>query len=118
MTEVSRFQLNAGTVAVLVQETTQDVVVIPGLIGATGATGPRGEDSGGELYVEVISSELADGDNVTFPLTNVAKYPFNLQVSRNGLSEVYGIGFSCTATYVTFTTAPLSSDVVVLSYQI
>ena len=55
--------------------------------------------------------------NVTFPLADVADLSQSIQVFRNGLLEVPGIGYLVTEDSVTFTTPPLNSDVIAVVYQ-
>lgn len=80
--------------------------------------GPPGIDVGGAIFSEVLSSSAQDGVNVIFPLSQVAKHPASIQVFRNGLLEVFGVGFTATSSQITFTSPPLVSDVISLSYQI
>lgn len=84
-----------------------------------GPAGPAGEPGTSvELFTEVLPAELQDGVEVTFELSRVALIPAQVQVFRNGLLEVPNVGFTATATEITFSTAPLDSDVVAVSYQV
>lgn len=94
----------------------------PGLDGTDGLAGDRGpKGDPGESYptiVETLSNEFQDGVNVSFAFTNTTYSPSSVQVFRNGLKEVYGLGYSATTTHVTFTSPPLDSDIIEVVYQI
>lgn len=89
------------------------VVTVLGPRGFDGPTGPPGP-----TYA-TVSENVGPGDGVTtsFSLTYTAR-PGSHQVFRNGLAEVPGVGFTATATSVTLSVAPLSSDAVFVSYQV
>lgn len=95
---------------------TSEVVVVEtmGPRGQTGPVGPVGPGFNGVL--EVINQEQ-DGVATTFTLSNSANLNQVFQVFRNGLLEVPGYSYSMTATSVTFTTPPLSNDVLTVVYQ-
>ena len=84
----------------------------PGLPGSPGPPGVSGVS-----IEEILSIEYQDGVNNTFPLSNSADLSQVFQVFRNGLLEVQGHGYLVTPTHVTFTTPPLDSDVLTVSYQ-
>jgi hypothetical protein len=58
----------------------------------------------------------------SYTLSQVAASTNSVQVSRNGLAEVTGVGFTVVnsggSTVVTLTTAPLLSDVLVVTYDV
>lgn len=90
-----------------------------GVDGSVGERGPKGEPGNSyPLFVETLSNEFQDGVNVSFAFTNETYSPSSVQVFRNGLKEIYGLGYSATTTHVTFTTAPLDSDIIEVIYQI
>jgi hypothetical protein len=86
-----------------------------GLLGPAGPVGPRGP--GGSAVCEVVSAQLQNGVATTFSLANAIDTSQAVQVFRNGLLEVPGVGFSATSTSIVFTSPPLSSDVVSVIYQ-
>ena len=89
-----------------------------GVDGTDGDRGPKGDP--GTTYVivtEVLSNELQDGVNVHFSLNHEAVLNSAVQVFRNGLMEVYGLGYTATTTHVTFATPPLDSDILVAVYE-
>lgn len=83
--------------------------------GATGATGPVAQ-----WFTQVITN--GDGVTTSFLLSHQAASTASINVFRNGLAEVNGIGFLVEAaagtTAVTFTTAPLATDVIAVTYEI
>jgi len=109
---------DSSPISVVVDDPDPVAVVIvqgpQGTTGATGATGPRG----GALGVsEVLSAQLQNGVTTTFSLANTVDTTQAVQVFRNGLLEVPTVGFLATSSAITFTTAPLSSDIVTIVYQ-
>lgn len=104
-------EIEQPVVNVEVSETVVDSILI------AGPTGPRGPSP--QVYVDIIQ-----GDSVTtsFPLTHVTISDPSVQVFRNGLAEIIGIGFfvetAASTTAVTFTTAPLDTDEISVSYHI
>ena len=96
---------------------TPEVVVVESM----GPPGPPGEPGPpGLAYLavsEVIPAQFLNGVNVTFPLADVADLSQSIQVFRNGLLEVLGVGYLVTEGSVTFTTPPLDSDVIAVVYQ-
>jgi hypothetical protein len=90
--------------------------VIPrGNDGPVGPTGPAGP--AGNLAYEVVPQQLQNGTNATFALSNLIDTSKAVQVFRNGLLEVPGVGFSAAASSITFSTPPLVTDVVAVIYQ-
>lgn len=96
----------------------------PGLHGERGDQGPQGEQGPrGEpgLFLvtvnEILPQEMQDGVRYSFGLQYQAYSAESVQVFRNGLKEVYGLGYSSTATHVTFTTPPLDSDIIAVVYD-
>lgn len=95
-----------------------NVVVVEGPQGISGFTGPAGPAGSTEnLSYEVVPQQLQDGVNATFTLSNLIDTSKRVQVFRNGLLEVPGVGFSATASSITFSTPPLVTDVVAVIYQ-
>ena len=92
-----------------------DPIRIVGLPGPQGATGPRG--SGNETVSQVISGSLQNGVTSTFTLSQAADIGQAVQLFRNGLLEIPGVGYTVTQNSVTLTTPPLSTDVVAVIYQ-
>jgi hypothetical protein len=86
-----------------------------GLTGAPGATGPAGPI--GNLVHEVVPQQLQNGSNATFSLSNLLDTSKTVQVFRNGLLEVPGVGFSATSSSITFSTPPMVTDIVAVIYQ-
>lgn len=91
----------------------------PGLKGDKGEKGDRGlkGDTSYVIVVDVLEEELQNGVNFQFSLSEQAKSPTKIQVFRNGLLEIYGLGYTATTTQVTFTTPPLANDVVSVVYE-
>jgi hypothetical protein len=62
------------------------------------------------------------GTSSSYTLSQVAAGTNSVQVSRNGLAEVPGVGFTVVtsggSTVVTLTTAPLLTDVIVVTYDV
>jgi hypothetical protein len=84
--------------------------------GPAGATGPAG--SGIIIRTDVVPATT----NSSYTLSQVAANVGSVQVSRNGLIEAPGVGFTVVnsggSTVVTLTTAPLLSDVLVVTYDV
>lgn len=85
--------------------------------GNPGPPGPPGPPGSDLSTAEVISEQYQDGVNVVFPLSSVADLSQAVQVFRNGLLEIPGIGYQVTPTHVTFTTPPLDDDILTVVYQ-
>lgn len=100
---------------VVIEPDVVDVVVEPVTVDTILVGGP---------VINVLNQTLTgcDGVKTTFNLTKPPINNSSVQVFRNGLAEAPGVGFtveySGNATAVTFTSAPLSDDVVVVSYHI
>ena len=62
------------------------------------------------------------GTSSSYTLSQVAASVGSVRVSRNGLAEVPGVGFTVVtsggSTVVTLTTAPLLTDVIVVAYDV
>lgn len=83
--------------------------------GPPGQTGPAGPAA---LSVsEVLPSESQNGVNATFSLSGQIDISQAIQVFRNGLLEIQGLGYLVTENTVTFTTPPLDSDIIAVVYQ-
>jgi len=96
------------TVSVTVVESEPlDMLLISGL--------PGGADS---TYYGVLPLGQQDGVRASFPLPQPASSPGRILVFRNGLLEVNGVGFTATATQITFSTPPLDTDVITLFYTV
>ena len=96
-------------------------VVVVETMGPRGLPGAKGEPgTPGLTYIavsEVIPAQYQNGVNVTFPLSDTADLSQAIQVFRNGLLEIFGVGYLVSPTHVTFTTPPLDSDVLTVVYQ-
>lgn len=96
---------------------TPEVVIVETM----GPPGPPGEPGpSGLTYLatsEVLPAQYQNGVNATFPLSDEADLSQTIQVFRNGLQEVPGIGYLVTQNSVTFTSPPLDSDVIAVVYQ-
>ena len=84
--------------------------------GPAGATGPPG--AGLILRTDVMPATTSS----SYTLPQTAASVGSVQVSRNGLIEAPGVGFTVVnsggSTVVTLTTAPLLSDVLVVTYDV
>jgi len=100
-------------------EVAPDVVVVEstGPRGERGERGPSGPPGTHVQIFRVLPAEFQNGVNATFELTDPADLSQAFQVFRNGLMEVPGHGFLVTPNSVTFTTPPLSNDVLTVVYQ-
>lgn len=89
-------------------------VIIQGAQGVRGDPGP-----GVDVWAETI---MGDGTRTVFTLTHFTLSPMSVQVFRNGLCEVYGIGFLVSSdgngTILTFTSPPLPDDEVAVVYHV
>jgi len=112
------------TFEVVVEDPVINVEVTEYEVGTILVAGPQGRQGDPGRGVVPFSEILAecDGATTTFLLSQVAISLSSVQVFRNGLAEVAGIGFALAytglGTTVTFSTAPLSSDVVAVTYHI
>lgn len=89
-------------------------VLVQGPQGATGPAGPAPE-----VRVQTLAS---DGTTDTFQLDIPAASDASVQVFRNGLAEIAGVGFTITSddedTVVNFSVVPLVDDEVQVVYHI
>lgn len=98
-----------------------EVVETPvGVIVVNGPQGPKGDPGpGADVWAETL---VGDGEQVEFLLAYRTLSPFSVQVFRNGLAEITGIGFIVSSdgnsTTVTFSSAPLVDDEVQVVYHI
>ena len=109
------FIVQSGVVSVQVdQPSAVDAVLIQGPRGPTGPTGPPAE-----VFVQTLSG---DGTTGTFQLDFPAATDSSVQVFRNGLAEIAGVGFTASSdedgTGVSFSTVPLADDEVQVVYQV
>ena len=85
-------------------------------VGATGATGATG--AAVEVQVQTL---VGDGTETDFQLDTPAAANSSVQVFRNGLAEMPGVGFTTRSeagnTVVGFSSAPLADDEVQVVYQ-
>lgn len=91
-------------------------IAVVSVLGPRGLPGPAGP--AGPTFA-TISEVITGTDGVTdsFSLTYTARLGSH-QVYRNGLAELPGLGFTATTSSISFSVAPLSSDVVLVSYQV
>lgn len=82
--------------------------------GDPGAPGAPGEPP--ELFSEILDG-TQDGVNLDYELTHPA-VPYSLMVVRNGLCEVAGVGYTLAGASLQFTTPPLATDLITLTYYI
>ena len=91
-----------------------DAVLVQGPQGPTGPVGPTPE-----LRVQTLP---ADGTTGVFQLDTPAASDLSVQVFRNGLAEIAGVGFTASSdgddTVVSFSTVPLADDEVQVVYQV
>lgn len=93
-----------------------DVVVEENIVAAVLVAGPPGPPAAGDPVTDLLPQIMQDGINTQFPLTYEAISVESIQVFRNGLAEIRGVGFTATTSEITFTTAPLDSDVIAVHY--
>lgn len=94
-----------------------------GPTGATGSVGPQGIQgvswNQANVVSEIINFALQNGTNVTFSLAQDA-YASTVEVYRNGIMEFSELGYTLASSqvvrHITFTTAPLTSDVIAVRY--
>lgn len=115
-------------VEIVLDETNVDLTVVDSTMGLQvgsaslvtailigGPSGPAG--AGLIIRTDVVPATTSD----SYTLSQAAASPGSVQVSRNGLIEVPGVGFtvvtSSGSTVVTLTTAPLLTDVLVVTYD-
>lgn len=87
-------------------------VIVVATPGPPGPAGPPGD--GAQVFNEQPSG-TQNGVNVEFTLAHTPQTG-STSVYRNGLREVLGVGYSVSGSDITFTTAPLSSDVLTVDY--
>lgn len=87
------------------------VVAIPG------PAGPAGQPGDGAGVFNETPTGVKDGVNTTFTLAHTPAV-WSTTLYRNGLREVLTVGYTVTGSSVTFTTPPLSSDVLTVDYLI
>ncbi len=91
-----------------------DAVLVQGPQGLTGPVGPAPE-----IRVQTLAS---DGTTEVFQLDTPAMSDLSVQVFRNGLAEIAGVGFTASSdgddTVVSFSTVPLADDEVQVVYQV
>ena len=112
------------TFEVAIEQPVINVEVTEYEVGTVLVSGPQGiqglPGKSAVPFTEVLTG--CDGAKTVFLLAEVPFSFTSVQVFRNGLAEVAGIGFSLAYTGLgataTFSTAPLSDDVVVVTYQI
>jgi hypothetical protein len=93
-------------------------VIVVELRGPEGPEGPPGPPGIPGIWVsEVLPAQSQNGVNVTFALSSQADLGQAFQVFRNGLMEMPGYSYQATPTFLTFTTPPLDSDVLLVIYQ-
>lgn len=105
--------------AVALEIATPTVDVTPDPDGAqvvvVAVPGPPGPPGDGTYVLNETPSGTQNGINVEFTLAH-APQTGSTSVYRNGLREVIGVGYSVSGSGITFTTAPLSSDVLTVDY--
>lgn len=91
-----------------------DSVLVEGPQGPPGPTGPAAE-----VRVQTLAG---DGTTATFQLDVPASSDASVQVFRNGLAEIAGVGFTITSdsedTVVSFSAVPLADDEVQVVYHV
>ena len=106
--------IDQPVIDVVITEYTEDVIVVTGPRGLKGDVGP-----GVDVYAEVLTG---DGSTSLFQLEYRTLSDLSVQVFRNGLAEVVGIGFMVSSdaaqTFVSFTSAPLADDEVQVVYHV
>lgn len=86
-------------------------------IGIPGPRGPAGAPGGGTGVFNEVPAGVQDGVNLVFTLA-FTPFPGSTQVHRNGLREELGVSYTESGATLTFTTAPLSTDVLTVDYVI
>lgn len=95
----------------------------PPVIGTVLIEGPRGADGPTGPAAEIRVQKLpADGTTGEFQLEVRAASDLSVQVFRNGLAEIAGVGFTTSSsvdnTVVSFSSVPLADDEVQVVYQV
>lgn len=116
------FIVESGVVSVeVVQSNVVSVEVqSPPAVNSVLVRGPQGIPGPGvEIRVQTLS---ADGITDAFQLDTPAVSNASVQVFRNGLAEIAGVGFTITSdnedTVVSFSAVPLADDEVQVVYQV
>lgn len=92
----------------------RDAVVVETM----GPEGPPGPPGNGLITIaERLAPSYQNGVNTILPLGHTARIDQGMQVFRNGLMEIPGLGYISSAGFVTFTTPPLPTDVITAVYQ-
>lgn len=91
-----------------------NVTVAGGQPGPPGPQGPPGT-GGSTLISGETPSGVKNGVNLVFT-TAQSPMASSVSVYRNGLRERSGVGYSVSGSTITFTTAPLSTDELVIDY--
>lgn len=116
---IQSFIVQSGVVSVELESPAADVVLVQGPQGPRGATGPPGPTTTAALLTQMIAGDGATGE---FELDVRAASDASVQVFRNGLAEIAGVGFTTSSdsetTVVSFSTVPLVDDEVQVIYQI
>ena len=111
--------VQSGVVSVEIQSPATDVVLVGGPQGPQGATGPPGSTVTAALITQAL---FGDGTTEDFELDVPASSDLSVQVFRNGLAEIAGVGFTTSSsgvtTVVSFSNVPLANDEVQVVYQI
>lgn len=110
---VQSFIVQSGVVSVEIESPPTDVVVVQG------PQGPPGDPGSVAVLVQRIAG---DGETWEFQLDVPTASTQSVQVFRNGLAEIAGVGFIASSdggtTIVSFSTVPLVDDEVQVVYQI
>lgn len=116
---IQSFIVQSGVVSVELESPAADVVLVQGPRGPQGATGPPGPTTTAALLTQII---IGDGATGEFELDVRAASDASVQVFRNGLAEIAGVGFTTSSdsetTVVSFSTVPLVDDEVQVIYQV
>jgi hypothetical protein len=87
------------------------VIVVP----TQGPPGPPGPPGDGTQVFNETPSGIQDGANADFSLAYIPKTG-SITSYRNGLRESPGSGYTASGSSITFSTPPLSSDVLIVDY--
>ena len=100
------------------------LVIPPGFPGAgaiavpvPGPQGPPGVGGSGAQVFNEDPGGVQNGVNLNFTLVSIP-LAGSVRLCRNGLREMLGVGFTVSGSVVTFTTAPLVTDELIVDYQI
>ena len=110
---VQSFIVQSGVVSVEIESLPTDVVLVQG---PAGPQGPPGSTT------QITQELFGDGITEDFQLDIPTSSTQSVQVFRNGLAEIAGVGFTTSSdggnTVVSFSTVPLVDDEVQVVYQI